>query len=258
MNTVQMLNQQMILNQSYNSLKSNPDLFQSSNSNFRYNLVGHDYQTLHRKYCQERLGFDSTRAPQYNLDDWLNKDSPHYRMDLATAIFFYSARTQRNEKLKVCISTPDMDRASWKYAHGRQILLDGTFGVVSSRMLLFIAMGVDEHGKGIPLAFFLFSAPAGSQATHAGYDTEILRELLQSWVSHLGQEGGKAFAPVVAITDTDTKERSALLQVWPGIWLILCKFHVRQCWTSKKRQLFRGASFWNYHFRCRMKLLEDK
>jgi len=71
-----------------------------------------------------------------------------------------------------------MDDAAWKYGHHEQIILDGTFGICSSRMLLFIAMDVDEDGKGIPLAFFLFSAPTGNCATHAGYNTAILHKLL--------------------------------------------------------------------------------
>ncbi|KAJ7116155.1 hypothetical protein C8R43DRAFT_824503, partial [Mycena crocata] len=38
-------------------------------------------------------------------------------------------------------------------------------------------------------------------------------------------------------TDTDTKERGALIDVWPNIWLLLCKFHLRQCWTNKRKAL---------------------
>ena len=84
------------------------------------------------------------------------------------------AQTHQNEQLKVCISTSEMDEATWKYAHGKQIIVNGTFGVCLSHMLLFIAMGVDEDGKGVPLALFLFSAPMGNRATHAGYNQEIL------------------------------------------------------------------------------------
>ena len=84
------------------------------------------------------------------------------------------AQTHQNEQLKVCISTLEMDKAAWKCAHRKQIILDGTFGVCSSHMLLFIAMGVDEDGKGVPLVLFLFSAPTGNRATHAGYNQEIL------------------------------------------------------------------------------------
>ena len=68
-----------------------------------------------------------------------------------------------------------MDAAAWEYGHHSQVMLDGTFGVCTTRLLLFIAMAVDEQGKGVPIAFFLFSAPTGNRATHAGYNTAILR-----------------------------------------------------------------------------------
>ena len=68
--------------------------------------------------------------------------------------------------------------------------------------------------------------------------------------------------PFVAITDTDTKERGALQAVWPGIWLLLCKFHVRQCWTNRRKSLkFMSSkdgniSFWNQHVHRRLQDLE--
>jgi hypothetical protein len=55
-----------------------------------------------------------------------------------------------------------MDDAAWVYGHNSQVILDGTFGVCSTRLLLFIVMGVDEHGRGVPLAMLLFSAPTGN------------------------------------------------------------------------------------------------
>lgn len=130
-----------------------------------------------------------------------------------------------------------MKAAAWKYAHGKQLILDGTFGICDRQILLFIAMGIDSAGKGVPLAFLLFLAPTGNRATHAGYDTGILKELLTSWKSSLGKKDSEDFCPKIAITDTDTKERGALSIVWPSIWLLLCKFHVRQCWTNKRKAL---------------------
>ena len=143
-----------------------------------------------------------------------------------------------------------MDEAAWKYVHGSQLILDGTFGVCSSRLLLFIAMGVDEEGKGIPVAFFLFSAPTGNRATHAGYNRDILRDLLAQWRDHLSLGRLIMFCPLVAITDTDPKERGALQDTWLEIWLLLCRFHVRSCWTNKRKKLLNGYQFWsNYMIR---------
>ena len=112
--------------------------------------------------------------PEQNLHNWLDIDGPYFQQSIYQSIFYYMARTHQNERLKVCISTSEMDEATWKYTHGKQIILDGTFGVCSSHMLLFIAMGVDEDGKGVLLALFIFSAPTGNRATHAGYNREIL------------------------------------------------------------------------------------
>ncbi|KAL0568641.1 hypothetical protein V5O48_013338 [Marasmius crinis-equi] len=67
----------------------------------------------------------------------------------------------------------------------------------------------------------------------------ILKKLLRSWKDHLDCQRGEAFSPVSVITDTDMKEQGALLSVWPSICLLLCKFHVKQCWVNnhKKRKL---------------------
>ncbi|KAF7978440.1 hypothetical protein HWV62_624 [Athelia sp. TMB] len=197
-------------------------------------------------------GVDVTIPPEHNLNNWMDPNSPLFRPEIHQAIFHYAARTKKAERLKVCISTSDMDDAAWKYAHGSQLILDGTFGVCSSRLLLFIAMGIDEEGKGVPIAFFLFSAPTGNKATHAGYNREILRELLTSWRNHLSHGHPTSFRPLVAITDTDTKERSALLDVWLDIWLILCRFHVRQCWTNHRKKLFKELNFWQQYFLHRL------
>jgi hypothetical protein len=129
-------------------------------------------------------------------------------------------------------------------------------------MLLFIAMGIDEDGKGVPLAFFLFSAPTGTRATHAGYNTEILRELLEAWKQNLSRGRVDIFTPYVVITDTDVRERGALQLVWLHIWLLLCKFHLRQCWTNKRKTLklvpSQEAHFWKDYIHGQLLSLEEQ
>ena len=41
------------------------------------------------------------------------------------------------------------------------------------------------------------------------------------------------------MTDTDFKERKALTNVWPNIHIhmLLCIFHVSQCWKNKINEL---------------------
>lgn len=200
-------------------------------TNVQYNILSSDSSNLYR-LLNKSHGIDVTIPPKRNLHCWLDSQSLYYKPEIHNAIFNYEARTQQEECLKVCISTKDMDNAVWKHAHNSQVILDGTFGVCSSHLLLFIAMGIDKEGKGVPLALFLFSAPTGNKATHAGYNRQILGELLRKWKAHLSKGHDVIFCPLVVITDTDTKERGALLDVWPEIWLLLCCFHIRQCWTN--------------------------
>ncbi|KAF8574377.1 hypothetical protein K439DRAFT_1624363 [Ramaria rubella] len=206
-------------------------------------------------------GIDVSRLAHYNIDDWLDLNSPAYKPELAAAIFHYRARDDQGERFHVCIQTPEMKEAAWKYAHENQVILDGMFGVCDRRILLFIALGIDETGKGIPLAFFLFSAPTGIRATQAGYDTAILHELLKEWQVSLGIRNGAKFKPLVAITDTDTKEQGALTLVWPDIWLILCKFHIWQCWTNQRKKVLRmgtTANFPKQQVQGRLRVLETQ
>lgn len=119
-------------------------------------------------------------------------------------------------------------------------------------------MGIDDEHEGVPLAFFLFSAPTGNRQTAAGYDTEVLADLLAQWKSWLERDG-RQFRPLVAITDTDTKERGALRQDFSWIILLLCKFHLRQCWTNKRHSLLGGIdedSFVQQQAKSRLETLE--
>lgn len=72
---------------------------------------------------------------------------------------FIIQRASKGERLEVCVTTEEMNEAAWKYAYRSQIILDGTFGICDKRLLLFIVMGIDEHRRGVPLAFLIFSAP---------------------------------------------------------------------------------------------------
>ncbi|CAG8817506.1 3764_t:CDS:1, partial [Gigaspora rosea] len=50
------------------------------------------------------------------------------------------------------------------------------------------------------------------------------------------------FSPHVAMTDTDIKERKPLLKLWPEIILLLCYFHISQCWKNEiDKQLGQGG-----------------
>lgn len=63
----------------------------------------------------------------------------------------------------------------------------------------------------------------------------ILADVLKAWVKSMGIYQGQTFAPKVVITDTDTRECGALLSIWPSVILLLCKFHIRQCWMNRRK-----------------------
>ena len=257
---IQSMNLSLIEQRAYRDMKT----YDPASANYHYTLLSRDASTLYRMYHKSE-GVNVTHPAEQNVHSWLDPASPTFKPSLCQAIFYYRTRLCKEDRLKVYISTLEMDKAVWRYVHHNQLIIDGTFGVCSSRLLLFIAMGIDDSGKGLPVTLFLFSAPTGNQATHAGYNKAILRELLEEWKTHLSKGHQTQFTPYVAITDTDTKERGALLDVWTDIWLLLCKFHVRQCWTNKRKTLKLTSSkslgekdFWKHHIHSRLQNMEAR
>ncbi|KAF7362702.1 hypothetical protein MVEN_00619500 [Mycena venus] len=213
-------------------------------SPYRWLIDTKDSRSLMRQF--NRLnGVKVTERPQINIDEWLDPTSSQYNATLAEAIFHYSARTDKSERFEACIATEDMRRAAWKYGHENQIIVDGTFGVCDSRILLFIIMVVDENKKGVPVAFLLFSAPTGNKQSSAGYNTTILEKLFRTWTvsltncGHLYGSGG------------------ALVLVIPTIWLLICRFHLRQSWKNYRNKLLKGKGQLKIDLKRRLKRLED-
>ncbi|KAJ7015879.1 hypothetical protein C8F04DRAFT_1363278 [Mycena alexandri] len=196
-------------------------------SPYRWLIETRDSRSLFRQH--NRLnGIKVTEKPQINIDEWLDPSSPEYNSTIADAIFHYSARASKGERFETCIATDEMRETAWKYGHESQIILDG------------------RSGSGIPVAFLLFSAPTGNKQSSAGYNTAILTKLLQAWkdsltrCAHLHGFTGIIFNPFSAITDTDLKERGALIVVWITIWLLICRFHLRQSWKNYRNKLLKG------------------
>ncbi|KAG8958634.1 hypothetical protein FRC03_008953 [Tulasnella sp. 419] len=229
--SIKQTNQQYIDTKFYRDC-DNPEV----SKNFRYLILPSDTSNLYRQHARSQ-GIAMENKAEYNVDSWLNPQSSNFKPELHRAVLHYAPRTTKSERFEITIATKEMQEATWKYGHKCQIILDGTFGVSDCRLLLFIVMGVDEDKHGVPLAFFLFSAPAGNQLSSSGYDSAILKKLLQKWKERLEKDGGQEFRPSVVITDTDLKERRALVEVFPTIVLLLCKFHLRQCWTNKMKAL---------------------
>ncbi|KIJ41799.1 hypothetical protein M422DRAFT_255113 [Sphaerobolus stellatus SS14] len=127
-------------------------------ANVRYLFLPQDSSRLYRMQARTQ-GVDLLQPPENNIDGWLDPQSSQYKPELAQAIFHYKARCRPSDRFKICIHTEEMKAAAWKYAHGGQLILDGTFGICDSRLLLFIGMAIDEKQHGVPIVFFLFSAP---------------------------------------------------------------------------------------------------
>jgi len=204
-------------------------------------------------------GVNLSELPKNNIDSWLDPKSPYFKLEVAGAVFYYKAQYNKSEQFKICIQMKDMKEAAWKYSHGKQLPLDGTFGICNHWLLLLIGLTINDQWRGVPIVFFLFSAPTGSQAIHAGYDTEILTELLKAWVLSLRKgPGNSEFCPKVAITDMDMKERGALIAVWPDIYLLLCRFHVHHAWANKRKQLVKLGKISNQQLISRLQVMDQR
>jgi len=203
-------------------------------------------------------GVKVSKSPHINVHEWLDPHSHQYNKTIASAIFHYSARARKEDWLEVCVATDEMKDAAWKYGYRSQIILDGTFGVCDKRLLLFIIVAIDENKQGVPLAFLLFSAPSGNQQTAAGYDIDIIAKLILTWKTSLEHyRGGKSFYALLGITDTDLKERTALLRVFSGIILLICKFHLQQSWQNHRNRTVKGKAPAFIEVKSRLQRVEE-
>ncbi|KAJ7735193.1 hypothetical protein B0H16DRAFT_1731455 [Mycena metata] len=252
-------NRELFQARSYKDFPSPSDLHASP---YRWLLETRDSRSLYRQFNRMN-GVKVTEKPQVNVDEWLDPTSPQYNPTIAEAVFHYSARANKGERFEACVATDEMNAAAWKYGHEDQIILDGTFGICDSRLLLFIVMVVDEDRKGVPVAFLMFSAPSGNKQSSSGYNTEILTKLLREWKTSLTKCAqrhgfpGVVFCPYTCITDTDLKERGALFAVFPSIWLLICRFHLRQSWKNHRNKLLKGKSRLKIDLKHRLKRFED-
>ncbi|KAK6974774.1 hypothetical protein R3P38DRAFT_3239002 [Favolaschia claudopus] len=102
-------------------------------------------------------------------------------------------------------------------------------------------MAIDEQNHGVPISAFLFSAKPEAKAVHADYNTALLQKLLGEWKRGMGRnEAGEEFEIAVGNTDNDTRERTALQEIWAAILLLLCMFHVWQAWRNRLIKHLRG------------------
>ncbi|KAF6749683.1 hypothetical protein DFP72DRAFT_1048718 [Ephemerocybe angulata] len=186
----------------------------AGDKSFRFRLQDHDTSSIYRTLGGE-LGIKVHTHAQDNLDAWLGPKKAAPDASLTAACLFYSPEVpELNERFMLILSTPLQQRMAWKFGHKRQVLMDLTFGFCSARALLVILME--------------------AKAVHADYNQALLDKLLRLFKEKMGlNEKGEAFEIAVASTDNDTRERYALNKNFPGILLLLCMFHVLQCWRNQ-------------------------
>lgn len=116
-------NQAMYESRTYRDMPHN-----LQSSPYRWILENSDTRSLYRQFFRLQ-GIKIAQKDHINVHEWLNPDSPQFNQTLRDAIFHYKPRVTQGERIEVCISTPEMKEAAWKYAHHSQVLLDGTFGI---------------------------------------------------------------------------------------------------------------------------------
>ncbi|KAF6756530.1 hypothetical protein DFP72DRAFT_1066421 [Ephemerocybe angulata] len=184
---------------------------------YRFRLRDHDTSSVYRTLGAE-IGIMVHTQAQDNLDAWLRPGGKPPDAALTAACLHYS---------------PERAMA-WRYGHKKQLLMDLTFGFSSARALLVILMVIDENNKGIPVAQMIFMARKDTKAVHADYNQALLDKILRIFKLKMGRnEAGEEFTVAVASTDNNTWERYALLQNFPDILLLLCMFHILQCWRNQ-------------------------
>ncbi|KAJ7590465.1 hypothetical protein C8J56DRAFT_1140486 [Mycena floridula] len=167
-----------------------------------------DVLAKHFKRCTGLMELvTSKKTVEYIIQRQFDPDSASFNKTLAESVFEYKSRAVRGERLEVYVATNEMKAVAWKYGHDSQVLLDETFGLLCDKwLLLFIIMGINEHGYGAPLAFLFFSAPSRNRYTAAGCSTDLLEKLIGAWRDTVEKfADNRKFLPKVASTDTRMK-----------------------------------------------------
>ena len=210
---------------------------EQGDNHYRFHLNQHDPSSLYCKKSHEH-GIALATAAEENLDCWLQCDHPvpPDRLLMQSILHYQPCIEGISDWLIIIIATPEMKAAVWRYAHFHHIFLDLTFSFSSACANLLIIMALDEQKTGIPIGLIVFTAKADVKAVHADYNMQLIRSLLEKWRQGLGTRGRNQLEflePLVATTNYDTRERTALQEIWLSTLLLLCMFHVWQCWHNR-------------------------
>ncbi|KAF9017502.1 hypothetical protein BDZ89DRAFT_961037 [Hymenopellis radicata] len=207
------------------------------NIEFRYRLATHDSSSLYRSAAAE-IGVPQRSKPEENLYAWFGPTPTPPTPEFTKSCLHYQPHISASEnapeqRFELVLATPQMQKAAWTYGHKKLVHMDLTFGVCSARTLLAILMTSNPRGKGIPIAFIMFTARKSAKAVHADYDTAILTRLLEKFKQGMGvNELLEVFDIGVGVVDLDPREHSSLRTNWDLIFLLWCIFHVWQAWRN--------------------------
>ena len=206
----------------------------AGNAQHRFVLAEYEPTSLYRTLRREG-GIPERSCAVDNLDCWFRDLDPNPPSPYLTAsLLFYRPLGEGNlDRLELILATERQRQMAWKFGHRKMMLMDGTFGVCSTCVLVFFLMVVDDRNVGVPVATIIFMPKKDAKAGHASYDGPLLCDLLQQWVNRMGtNDAGETFDLRVGMTDNDTRERFALTQIWPNSLLLLCVFHIWQAWRN--------------------------
>ena len=133
--------------------------------NYRYVLMEYESTSLYRTLRQED-GIMRNSTAIDNLYQWFGGENPKPPVpELGDSCLFYQNLGLGNDdRLILILSTPWQREMAWAYGHQKQMLLDSTFGVCSTCVLVFFLMAIDDRNVSIPVATILFTPKKDAKA----------------------------------------------------------------------------------------------
>ncbi|KAF9499182.1 hypothetical protein BDN71DRAFT_1384280, partial [Pleurotus eryngii] len=162
--------------------------------------------SLYWSLCKEG-GISEGSSALQNIDSWFNMTDPQLPSPILTSSCLYYKPIldpeDLNNWLMLILSTPKQQEMAWKYVHHHQVLMDGTFSVCSSAILIFFLMAIDKYNIGILTATIIFTLKQDAKAAHASYDNAILKDVLACWKAGMGVHNSKTIQIGLGNTDND-------------------------------------------------------
>ncbi len=206
-------------------------------NHYRFHLAIHDSSSLYQT-AATKIDIPQRSKPEENLHRWFSPNTSASDPLLTASCLHYQphiAATEhtREQRFELIIATPQMREAAWRHGHGQLLHMDLTFGVCTAQTLLLILLVADKHGKGIPLAYIIFTAQNKTKAVHANYNTALLTHLLERYRAGMGVNAeGLMIMFRIAMLDMNPCKFDGLSTNFDLIFILICIFHVWQAWRN--------------------------